>query len=89
MSVPVIAEYERATGAINGAREHAGWDGDAVGLRTPSAVRSGAGYLWGRGIAGIEFDVAVRDEVAGGDARARNVVSGMFFMTGSLGLAYP
>lgn len=52
---------------------------------------TGAPFYWMRvqGISEIEFDVAVQDGLVDTAPEPDNVISGMFFMTGNLGLDYP
>ena len=52
---------------------------------------TGVPFRWMRvrGIAGIEFDVAVQEGLLDPAPEPGNVVSGTFFMTGNLGLKYP
>lgn len=52
---------------------------------------TGTPFYWMRvqGISEIEFDVAVQDGLLDVAPEPGNVVSGMFFMTGNLGLDYP
>jgi hypothetical protein len=52
---------------------------------------TGVSFFWMRvkGIAGIEFDVAVQGGLLDAMPGPGNVISGMFFMTGNLGLRYP
>ncbi|HTJ66533.1 MAG TPA: hypothetical protein VL551_03285 [Actinospica sp.] len=64
--------------------------GTVVAAEARTNTRTGTPFHWlrVRGIADLEFDVAVQDELVDGAPQVGNVVAGMFFMTGSLGLAY-
>ena len=61
----------------------------AAQLRTNSMTGTPFYWMRVRGIAGIEFDIAVQHDVLDALPEPGNVVSGTFFMTGNLGLEYP
>lgn len=62
-----------------------------IAVERRTNTMTSAPFYWMRvqGISEIEFDVAVQDGLPDTAPEPGNVISGMFFMTGNLGLDYP
>jgi hypothetical protein len=63
---------------------------EVIDAHSRTNTMTGVPFHWlrVRGISGIEFDVAVQHDLLAAVPEPGNVVSGSFFMTGSLGLDY-
>jgi hypothetical protein len=72
-------------------RAHAILAAEVLDAESRTNTMTGTPFHWLRlrGIAGIEFDVAVSSGALDALPQVGNVVSGSFFMTGRLGLDYP